>query len=87
MISGEQNAKLPIGSALSGLRGKRWLADFLSYPLEQGIMCMKLAEARREEGAVVSCTVQSWRRHTSEPEQVKTGRFQSMAAAPARAPR
>ena len=38
MTGGEQHAKLSVGSALLGLRGMRQLADFLSYPLEQGIM-------------------------------------------------
>ena len=42
MTDDKQDAKLPVGGALPVLRGKRWLADFLSYPLEQGIMRQSL---------------------------------------------
>ena len=77
MTGGEQNAKLSVGSALPGLRVKRRLADFLSYPLEHGIM-------RRSSltlGGKKERWWWSWRGHTSEPEQVKMGQLRSMAAA------
>ena len=38
MTGGEKNAKLSVGSVRLGLKGKRRLANFLSYPLERGIM-------------------------------------------------
>ena len=48
-------------------------------PTEARNYAAKLADARREEGAVVPHTVRSWRGHMSEPKHVKMGRLRSMA--------